>query len=267
MKKAVISLVAGALLAAIFAACGQNNEVPQEFATGEITTTATAEQQSGADEESSVSPAAAQVSFSDGETALQSVSGGTQAATPSAISVANTVQQTASASSAASTGATITTTRRSTTNAPKPVTTTATARTTTSTAPRLSTTTTTAPTTTRTMPDYESMGQALYQTKVIEALNAMRADRGLAPMVKNAALMSSSLAQAQKMAVAGRSYHTEGIPPGFESVAHVPIDFPAQLLGEMLTNHVVNFLQDGYDNVGIAVVRNGNQLYACMQGN
>lgn len=111
------------------------------------------------------------------------------------------------------------------------------------------------------------MGQAGYQTKVIEALNALRAERGLAPMAPSAELTASTLAQAQKMAAAGKSFHTEGFPPGFESVAHVPYNFPAQLLGEMLANHVQNFLMDGYSNVGIAVVRNGNTLYAVMQGN
>jgi len=59
----------------------------------------------------------------------------------------------------------------------------------------------------------------------------------------------------------------QGFPPGFEAVAHVPYNFPAQLLGEMLTNHVSNFLMDGYSNVGIAVVRSGNTLFAVMQGN
>ena len=86
-------------------------------------------------------------------------------------------------------------------------------------------------------------------------------------MTANSALMDATLTQAQKMAEAGRSFHTEGFPPGFESVAHVPYSFPAQVLGEMLTNHVQNFLMDGYSHVGVAVVRKGNTLYAVMQGN
>gem|GEM_PF-5125062 len=111
------------------------------------------------------------------------------------------------------------------------------------------------------------MGQTTYQTKVIEALNALRTGNGLAPMAPSDELMASTLAQAQKMAAAGKSFHTEGFPPGFESVAHVPYNTPAQVLGEMLANHVQNFLMDGYSNVGIAVVRDGNRLYAVMQGN
>jgi uncharacterized protein YkwD len=111
------------------------------------------------------------------------------------------------------------------------------------------------------------MGQAAYQTKVIEALNNLRAGRGLAPMAPSEELMASTLAQARKMAAAGKSFHTEGFSPGFESVAHVPCNFPAQVLGEMLANHVQNFLMDGYSNAGIAVVRSGNTLYAVMQGN
>ena len=152
-----------------------------------------------------------------------------------------------------------------------PPATTTTARPTTATQPttvaRPTTSTTTTAPTTRTLTDYESMGQAGYQTKVIEALNALRAGRGLAPMAPSAELTASTLAQAQKMAAAGKSFHTEGFPPGFESVAHVPYNFSAQLLGEMLTNHVQNFLMDGYSNVGIAVVRDGNRLYCVMQGN
>ena len=134
--------------------------------------------------------------------------------------------------------------------------------------PPVTTTTTATPiTVTQAGPDYEAMGQAAYQDEAIRALNALRAQRGLPPMVPNPALMASCLAQAQKMTAAGRSFHTEGNPPGFESVSHVPCDFPAQVLGEMLTLHVSNFLMDGYDNVGIAVVRSGSTLYACMQGN
>ena len=111
------------------------------------------------------------------------------------------------------------------------------------------------------------MGQTAYQTKVIEALNNLRAGRGLAPMAPSNELMATTLAQAQKMAAAGKSFHTEGFPPGFESVAKVPYDIPAQVLGETLATHVQNFLMDGYSNVGIAVVRQGNALYAVMQGN
>jgi len=79
--------------------------------------------------------------------------------------------------------------------------------------------------------------------------------------------MASCLAQARKMAAAGRSFHTEGVPPGVESVCYVPFDFPAQVLGEMLANHVPQFITDSHRvNVGIAVVRSGQYLYAVMQG-
>jgi len=130
------------------------------------------------------------------------------------------------------------------------------------------TTTTAAPaTTTQAKPDYESMGQAQYQEEIIKALNAMRAEQGLAPMAKSDYLMSACLDQARKMAAAENSFHTDGFPPGFESVSYVPYDFPAKVLAEMLTLHVGNFLDAQSTLVGIAVVRNGNRLYACMQGN
>jgi len=122
-------------------------------------------------------------------------------------------------------------------------------------------------TTTRQLPDYEAMGQTAYQDEAIRALNAMRAKQGLAPMAKSDYLMSTCLAQAQVMAAAGRNIHSE-FPPGCESVGFVPYDFPAQVLGEVLAHHVSQFLTDGDRvNVGIAVVRDGNYLYAVMQGN
>jgi len=111
------------------------------------------------------------------------------------------------------------------------------------------------------------MSQAQYQEEAIRALNAMRAERGLAPMAKSDYLMSTCLDQARKMAAAESSFHTGEFPPGFESVSYVPYDFPAKVLGEMLTLHVGNFLAPESTLVGIAVVRNGNRLYACMQGN
>lgn len=118
----------------------------------------------------------------------------------------------------------------------------------------------------RILPDYEAMGQAQYQEEAMKALNALRAERGLPAMAKSDYLMSTCLAQAQVMAAAGRNIHSE-FPPGCESVGFVPYDFPAQVLGEVLAHHVSQFLTDADRvNVGIAVVRDGNYLYAVMQG-
>ena len=115
--------------------------------------------------------------------------------------------------------------------------------------------------------DYEVMGQTLYQEKAVQALNGLRAEQGLAPMTPSAELMATTLEQANKMAAAQDCFHTGGFPPGFESVAVVPYFQPADTLGKMLTWHVSNFLQPGYENCGIAVVRRGNDLYCVMQGN
>jgi len=120
---------------------------------------------------------------------------------------------------------------------------------------------------TQALTDYEAMGQAQYQEEAIKALNAMRAERGLAPMAKSDYLMSTCLDQAQKMAAAENCFHTGEFPPGFEAVSYVPYVYPAKTLGEMLTLHVGNFLDAQSTLVGIAVVRNGNRLYAVMQGN
>jgi len=116
------------------------------------------------------------------------------------------------------------------------------------------------------VPDYEAMGQAAYQDEAIRALNALRAERGLPPMTVNMTLMANSLAQAQRMVAAGREYHSTVDLPGCESVARVPYNFPAKLLGETLGKHVPQFLTDSRSTVGIAVVRQGNYLYAVMQG-
>ena len=157
-------------------------------------------------------------------------------------------------------GATQATTTTTTTQYIPPTTTTTTRPPTTVTA----TTTTTIPP--QAGPDYEAMGQTLYQDEAIRALNALRAERGLPPLTINATLMANSLAHAQTMAAAGREFHTTVNMPGCESVARIPYNFPAKLLGETLGKHTPQFLTDSRTSVGIAIVRQGNYLYAVMQG-
>ena len=141
------------------------------------------------------------------------------------------------------------------------------ATTTTTRPPTTTTTTSAAPTTvTQAGPDYEAMGQVAYQDEAIRALNALRAERGLPPLTVNATLTANSLAQAQRMAAAGQEFHSTVDLPGCESVCRVPTNFPAKLLGETLGKHVPQFLTDSRSGVGIAVVRQGNYLYAVMQG-
>jgi len=115
--------------------------------------------------------------------------------------------------------------------------------------------------------NYEAMGQAAYQDEAIRALNALRAERGNPPMSQNPALMEAAMVQAQRMAAAGHSFHSEN-PPGCESVGRVPYFWPAHVLGENLAYHVTQFIADGHRvNVGIAVVRSGSNLFAVMIGN
>jgi len=110
------------------------------------------------------------------------------------------------------------------------------------------------------------MGQTAYQDEAIRALNTLRAERGLPPMSVNTSLMATSLAQAQRMVAAGYEYHSTVDLPGCESVARIPYNFPAKLLGETLAKHTPQFLTDSRSSVGIAIVRQGNYLYAVMQG-
>ena len=133
--------------------------------------------------------------------------------------------------------------------------------------PTTTTTTTAAPATSvQAGSDYEAMGQAAYQDEAIRALNALRAERGLPPLTVNATLMTNSLAQAQRMMAAGQEFHSTVNLPGCESVCRVPTNFPAKLLGETLGKHVPQFLTDSRTSVGIAIIRQGNYLYAVMQG-
>ena len=285
MKKTAILLVCTAFLAAALVACRRDAGTPA-YVPHETENTGTPAYVEPAMEGTTIAEGTSELST---ETALQAPESETAARTEiaapfstgtTARAAATSTTKPAAAAQIVPTAATMATaphtsaTTRTTTPTTQSTTTTrvttTTTRSTTTTTARPTTTTTTAAaptTTTKAASDYEAMGQTTYQAKVIEALNALRTGRGLAPMALSEELMASTLAQAQKMAAAGKSFHTEGFPPGFESVANVPYDFPAQLLGEMLANHVQNFLQDGYSNVGIAVVRSGNTLYAVMQGN
>ena len=231
MRKQLIALALTFVLAALVIACGRNTGTTGYVEPAmEGTTTMTA-----ASELSSES--ATQVTESETATqaeAATSFSAGTtaQALVMNTIRAANTAQPAAAAPTAPAA-------------APKPQTQ----------AP--------AP---QPVSEYEVMGPE-YLGIIINTLNEIRAERGLAPMVMNADLMASSLAHAKKMAEAGTSFHSDP-PPGFESVGYVPHHvFTAQMLGEDLTTHVSNFTQDGYFSVGIAVVKRGDYLYAVMQGN
>ena len=144
---------------------------------------------------------------------------------------------------------------------------TTTTTTTTTTQPPTMTTTTSPTTVTQAGPDYEAMGQAAYQDEAIRALNALRAEYGLPPMTVSATLMEKSLAQAQQMVAVGYEYHSTVDLPGCESVARIPYNFPAKLLGETLGKHTPQFLTDSRSTVGIAILRQGNYLYTVLQGN
>ena len=111
------------------------------------------------------------------------------------------------------------------------------------------------------------MGQAAYQEEAIKALNALRAERGPPPMTVSTTLMANSLAHALKMAEAGKEFHSTENLPGCESVSRIPAGFPAMLLGETLANHTPQFLESSRSGVGIAVIRQGNYLYAVLHGN
>lgn len=81
----------------------------------------------------------------------------------------------------------------------------------------------------------------------------------------DSALSDLCLAQAIKMAEAGKAYHSETLS-GCEGVSRVPYNHPADLLGDVMCTHVPNFLDTDRVKIGVAVVKKGNYLYSVVQG-
>ena len=96
-------------------------------------------------------------------------------------------------------------------------------------------------------------------------MNDRRAALGL-PLAKlNSALSDECLVQAKKMADAGYDFHSDK-PTGCESTMKVPYNFPAELMGDQMCNHVADFTYEATTKIGIAVVKKGNSLYVVIQG-
>ena len=113
-------------------------------------------------------------------------------------------------------------------------------------------------------PEYEILGQD-YLKGVLDGINERRSALGL-PLAKlNSTLSNECLVQAKKMAEAGHTFHSEN-PTGCEGVAKVPYNYPAELIGDVMCSHVSNFLDTDRINVGVAVVKKGNSLFAVVQG-
>ena len=108
------------------------------------------------------------------------------------------------------------------------------------------------------------MGQD-YLNGVLAGINERRSALGLAAAKLDSALSSECLIQAKIMAEAGYDFHSDN-PTGCEATAKVPYNFPAELLGDLMCDHVPNFLDSGRTKIGIAVVRKGNSLFAVIQG-
>lgn len=123
----------------------------------------------------------------------------------------------------------------------------------------------TSPTTsTPTTPAYEILGQD-YLNGVLNGINERRKALGL-PLAKlDSALTNECLVQAKKMAEDGREFHSEH-PTGCEGVAKVPYNFPADLMGDMMCNHVADFTYEATIKIGVAVVKSGNSLFVVVQG-
>jgi len=283
MRKQLIALALILALAAAVIACGRTDttgyvEPAMEGTTITETTSELSTETALLAAESESAAQTEATSFSAGKTAVLDIAVST-AAKPTEIAARQTAAKPAATTIApavttpATAAQTTTTTRYvppqtaavTTTTRHAPLSTTLTVTTTQYVSP--TTTTTTAPTTKpQALSDYEAMGQALYQEEALKALNAMRAERGLLPMTVNATLTANSLAHAQKMAAAGKEFHSTENLPGCESVSRIPANFPAKLLGETLANHTPQFLESSRSSVGIAVIRQGSYLYAVMQG-
>jgi len=113
-------------------------------------------------------------------------------------------------------------------------------------------------------PDYEILGSD-YSNGVLKGLNGQRAALGFPDAKLDSALSVECLVQAKRMAEVGYDFHSDH-PTGCEGTAKVPYNFPAELMGEMMCNHVAGFTYAATIKIGVAVVRSGNSLYAVVQG-
>jgi len=96
-------------------------------------------------------------------------------------------------------------------------------------------------------------------------MNDRRAALGYPLATLNSALSNECLVQAKKMADAGHTFHSEK-PSGCEGVAKVPYNFPAELMGDQMCNHVADFTYEATTKIGIAVVKKNNSLFVVVIG-
>jgi hypothetical protein len=104
-----------------------------------------------------------------------------------------------------------------------------------------------------------------YINGVLKGMNDRRAALGFPLATLNKALSDECLVQAKKMADVGYDFHSEW-PTGCEGTAKVPYNFPAELMGDQMCNHVADFTYEATKRIGIAVVKKGNSLYVVVQG-
>ena len=255
MRKQLIALALVLALTTILIACGRNTGTTgyvepamEGFTVAETTSEVFTESALQAAESESAAQTEAATSFSAGETVGQILA--TSATLPAATTTAKSTT-----TAAKTTSTTYPAMQVAATAAPyvPPVT------------AATTTTTTTAKPTTQPPPAFEVMGPE-YLSIVINSLNEIRAEFGLAPMREDPALMASSLELAWKMARAEDCFHSEN-PHGCESVAYYPNQFfPAKLVGERLTYHSPGFREAQNVRVGVAVILYDGYLYCVMQG-
>jgi uncharacterized protein YkwD len=113
-------------------------------------------------------------------------------------------------------------------------------------------------------------------------INALRKERGLAPLSRDPAAASAALAQAARMAKAGKMSHLIGFNDSFlgrmkgqavtlpaaENIAVGQADAEKAYLAWLNSpKHLENMLGPGYSGLGVAVMRNpasGNRPYWAM---
>jgi len=111
--------------------------------------------------------------------------------------------------------------------------------------------------------EYETLGPE-YAARMLAGQTKRRAEHGLAPMTMDPELTAYAQAHAMRMAQEGRNFHSEQ-PPGGESTGYfVYTANPPDVIGELLTTHVHNFLEAAFTTTGIGAVRSGNYVYVVM---
>ena len=103
-----------------------------------------------------------------------------------------------------------------------------------------------------------------YIAQVLAGQTKQRAEHELPPMTIDPDLTAYAQAHAMRMAQEARNFHSEK-PPGGEATGYYNyVSNTPDIIGELLTTHVHNFLEAEYVKTGIGAVKCGSYVYVVM---